>query len=339
MSIKYALSAVLIACLPGLSAAPLTCQAPASSPQTPSIADARTLMDHGRLDQAYAELQQLAAQMPEPAGVERMRGEVFYLKNDLNGAETALASAMKQDPADHEAAAMRGVALFRLGKAAEAVPLLEHAHGTIPGTNVDGTYAFALCLMEVHRYDEARRAFATLYGFTPESYSSYVLAAHMFLRWEQKGAAEQMAQKALTINPHAAEAHMVLGQIALAGNNLDEARLQLKQEVAINPVYGPAYEHLGDALIRKQMYAEAQEVLNRAVLLEPNSTGPFILLGQALLKQNKAGLAVSYLQHAEEMDPANILTHTSLMQAYRMTGNKEEAAKEAKKAQDLQSKQ
>ncbi len=325
-------------CLTLICASALLAQEPppASTPTPHSLADAQDKVNRGHLEDALADLQTLAAQSPEPAGVERLRGKALYLKNDFGDAEQAFAAAVKEDPADRESSQMRGVALFRLGKYDEAIPLLEHAHGTIPGTNVDGAYVLGLCYMEVHRYDEARHAFATLYGFPPDSSAAYLLASRMFLRWENTGAAAQMARKALVLAPHTAEAHMILGQLALAAQNLDEARLQFKEEIALNPVSGPAYEHLGDVLIKKQLYPEAQETLNRAVLLEPYSTGPFILLGEALIKQNESGLAVSYLQHAEEMDSSNILTHLALTQAYRAIGNRDAAAREAKAAETLQ---
>jgi predicted Zn-dependent protease len=327
---KSFLALVFLCLASALSAQPPQAAAPAT------LADIQTLVDHGHLDAAMTALQPLSAQTPAPPGVERLRGKILYMKNNFGEAEAAFAAATKQDPSDTESAQMRGVSLFRLGRPADAVPLLEHAHGAIPGTNVDGGYVLALSLMGMRRFDDSRRAFATLYGLAPDSAAAHVLAAHMFLRWENLAAAGQMAHKALEIEPHTPEAHLILGEVALAAVNLDEARLQFNAEIALNSVSGPAYEHLGDVLIRKQLYPDAQEALNRAILIEPYSTGPFILLGQALLRQGNAGLAVSYLQHAEQMDPSNILTHLTLVQTYRAMGNKEEAAREAKTAQDLQ---
>jgi predicted Zn-dependent protease len=311
---------------------------PVSSPPaaSPVLAPAQDLVNSGHLDEALSELNKLAAQSPEPSGVERLKGKIFYLKNSFGEADAAFVSAIKQDPSDREASQLRGVVLFRLGKSSEAIPLLEHSHGMIPGTNVDSTYVLALCLMEAQRYQESRQAFATLYGFHADSAAANLLAAQMFMRWEKLEASSLMAHRALELAPQTPGAHLILGQIALGATNLEQASLQFKQEITLNPVSGPAYEHLGDVLIRKQMYPEAQDALNRAILLEPYATGPFILLGQALLKRNEAGLALSYLQHAEQMDGSNILTHLTLMQAYRATGRRDEAAREAKLAQDLQ---
>ena len=64
------------------------------------------------------------------------------------------------------------------------------------------------------------------------------------------------------------------------------------------------------------------------MLLEPNATGPYILLGKVTLKEGDAIAALTYLQRAERMDPANYMTHNLLAQAYRTLGRGDDAARE-----------
>ncbi len=47
----------------------------------PSLDDARQLFTQGRLGQSLSELDALSRQIPEPAGVERLRGFIFYQQN------------------------------------------------------------------------------------------------------------------------------------------------------------------------------------------------------------------------------------------------------------------
>src|ERR1039457_3507045 len=59
---------------------------------------AQDLAARGRLDKALAQLDQLAAQTPEPAGVERLRGIIFYQKEKFPEAIQAFTKAEAQDP-------------------------------------------------------------------------------------------------------------------------------------------------------------------------------------------------------------------------------------------------
>ena len=297
---------------------------------------AEGLAAKGRLDKAMAMLDQLAAQTPEPAGVERLRGMIFYQREQLPKAIDAFTKAAQQDPDDRESIEMEGVSLFRTGHSPEALPLLEKAHATVIRANIDPEYVLGLCYTDVQRYDDARHAFATQYGFAPDSAEAYLLAARLFLRREFATEAAVEARKALEINPTLPLAHQLLGEVALAKQDVAGAIRELEAERTINPLNGPMYDRLGDAYLRNGQYADAQQALNRAVLLEPGSTGPFILLGEVFLKLNQPIQALQYLTHAAKMDPSNYLTHNLLGQAYKATGQVDEANREFQMVVDLQ---
>ena len=330
-------------------AALLTLAAPAQAPQnaTPSgdqaaapaptpFEVAQDLAATGRLDKALAQLNRLAAQTPEPAGVERLRGIIFYQTEQFPEAIEAFTRATAQDPNDRESIEMHGVSLFRIGRSFEALPFLEKAHATVVRANIDPEYVLGLCYADVKRYDDARHAFATQYGFAPDSAEAYLLAGRLFLRREFVPEAAVQAEKALEINPALPLAHQLLGEVALARGDSAAAILELQAERKINPLNGLLYDRLGDAYLRNEQYAEAQQALNRALLLEPNSTAPYILLGQTFLKLNQPIQALHYLDHAVKMDPSNYITHNLLGQAYKATGQLAEANREFKTGVDLQ---
>lgn len=60
------------------------------------------------------------------------------------------------------------------------------------------------------------------------------------------------------------------------------------------------------------------------------------LLGKTMLKKGDPIAAVTYLDRAEQMDPANYITHSLLGQAYRVMGRSDDAARETETAQKLQ---
>jgi predicted Zn-dependent protease len=296
----------------------------------------RLMIDRGHAADALKQLDTLAAQQPVPAGVNRLRGLALYSQNQFTEADTALAAALKQDPHDEESTQLRGLTLFRLGRPSDAIPLLESAHDWTSQTKVDPSYVLALCYLDTRQFDNARRAFSTQYGFPPDSAQAYLLAARMLLRREYLPVAQQFATKALELDPQLPLAHALLGEVALAGEHLDDAIAEFEKERTRNPLDGNIYDRLGDAYIRAGDYTKAQQSLQRALLLEPNSTGPYILLGKVLLKRQDPASAMMYLERAEKMDSSNYITHSLLGQAYRSLGRAEDASRETQTSQKIQ---
>jgi tetratricopeptide (TPR) repeat protein len=300
------------------------------------LAAVRKLIDRGQPQEALRQLDTLAAQQPPPPGVERLRGMALYAEGDFQGADQALTKALAENSKDVEAAEIKGLALFRMGRSADVIPLLEGIHDWAPGVKADPNYVLALCYLDTRRYDDARHAFARQFGFGPDSAEAYLLAGRMLLRHEFLPVAEEYAKKAVELDPKLPLGHLLLGEIALAGEHLDEAVAEFEKERDLNPLYGGIYDRLGDAYTRAGQYQKAQQALQEAVLLEPNSTGPYILLGKAMLKQQDAASATMYLERAEKMDPANYMTHGLLGQAYRAMGRTEDASHEMETAEKLQ---
>jgi tetratricopeptide (TPR) repeat protein len=310
--------------------------APSGVEARPTFETAQDLAAKGRLDKAMAVLDQLAHATPEPVGVERLRGIIFYQREQLSQAVEAFTKAAEQDSSDRESIEMHGVSLFRMGHPGEAIPFLEKAHAAVERANVDPEYVLGLCYADVARYDDARHAFAAQYGFAPDSAEAYLLAGRLFLRREMREQAAVQAAKALEVNPSLPLAHKLLGEAALAKGDLPGAIRELEAERKINPLEGETYDRLGDAYLRSGQYPEAQEALNRAVLLEPNATGPYILLGQAFLKLKQPIQALHYLDRAAKMDPSNYITHNLLGQAYKAIGQLGEANRQFQMVVDLQ---
>jgi predicted Zn-dependent protease len=310
----------------------------AQAPQAdvPTLESAKDLAGKGKLDQSMAQLDALAQQTPEPAGVERLRGNILYQREQFTDAIEAFKKAAGEDPGDRESIEMEGVSLFRLGHVAEAIPLLEQARTSVESANIDPNYVLALCYADVQRYDDSRRAFAAQFGFEPDSAEAHLLAGRMFLRRELRAQAGVEATKALVLDPHLPLAHELLGEVALAHGDSATTIKEMELERTLDPMNPDLYDRLGDAYVRSGDFAKAQEALNRAVLLEPTATGPYILLGETFLKLNEPIQALHYLDHAVHMDPSNYVTHHLLAQAYKATGQVAAANREFQLVVDLQ---
>lgn len=321
-----------------------TCQIPCQTSSAPAdtrgdskdeLQSLRQGIRAGHADQVLKDIASLRAAHPQIRGLNRMQGMALYQKGDFRAAESAFANAVEEDATDIESEQMRGLSLFRLGRPAEAIPLIEASRGRVPG-QPDPYYVLALCYMDTRRYDDARHAFAAQYGFPADSAPAYLVSARMLLRREYVPIAQQYAEKALGLDPALPLGHELLGEIALAGNHLDLAISEFEKERTRNPLEPTVYDRIGDAYLRAARYDDAERALQQAILLQPNSTGPYILLGKTLLKRSDAVGAATYLERAAKLDPGNYMTHSLLGQAYRAMGRTEEAARETSTAQRIQ---
>jgi tetratricopeptide (TPR) repeat protein len=297
-----------------------------SAPATNDLlAKAQSALDHDHIDDALAILKQMP---PDAKGVQHELGLAYYRTSKLVEARNAFSAAVQQDPQDVESIQMEGLTLYRLGQPAAAIPLLERVRQWTPDAGTDANYILGLCYLNANRYDDARSAFAAQFGEDPNSGAAWLLLATMLQRANLPRQAVAEAQKALDIEPQLPLAHFLLGQAALLDSNIDLALKEFQAEQRINPDYAAVYERLGDAYFRTNQFDLAQQSLTKALSLDMSSTGPFILMGRVLLRRQDARTAIMYLQHAEKMDPSNYITHASLAQAYRISGQEDDAKRE-----------
>lgn len=310
----------------------------APQPAAPTnFADARKLVQEGKADQAIAELRAVEARDPATKGLALELGTAYYRKNDFPQAIEYLKKAAAAEPANEEAVQMLGVAHFRSGHFAEAIPLLEKVQGWHSRANVDSAYVLGVAYIQAKNYDQARKSFGKMFEVPEDSAAAYLFTARMLLRQDFAPIAEEYAQKAAALDPKLPLVHMLLGEIYLYKSRIPEAITELQQELAVDPGNAATYYKLADAYSRVQKYEEADRLLQRSIWLDSTATGPFILRGKVLEKRGEFELALGSLQRAASMDPNNPMTHQLLGQAYRNVGRKEEAERELKLAEQLQS--
>lgn len=305
----------------------------ASAAEKPSLeetlAAAHQKLERGNPQEAIAMLEKLRNTAGEAAkGLQHELGIAYYRTGKLVPAEQAFARAMEQDPRDMESVQMRGLALYRLGRPAAAIPFLERVREWTPNANADANYVLGLCYLNSQRFDDARIAFAQQFAVPPSSGSAYLLMGKMLMQANLPEAAAEAAKKALDVSPKLALAHFMLGEFYLFKSDTEQALKEFEQEREINPANFAVYDRLGDVYLRAGQFQQAQEALSKAISLDTSSTGPFIQMGKVLLRRNDPQTSLLYLQHAEKMDPGNFMTHTLLGQAYRSLGREEDAKKE-----------
>src|SRR5579872_3309284 len=338
LAVRLAVCVALIGTLPFSASAqqpaPATPAAPVADSST-EFAQARKLVQQGKVDEAISQLRALESRDPSTKGLALELGTAYYKKSDYPNAIQYLKKATIEDPQDREAVQLLGMAYFAGGHPADAIPLLERVQGWVPRANTDGYYILGTCYIQTKNYDGARKSFGKMFGVTGDSAAAYLFTARMLLRQEFDPVAEEYAQKAASLDPQLPLAHYLLGELYLYKSRLPEAIAEFQKELQINPAHAATYYKLGDAYSRTQKYDEAQRMLQLSIRLDATSSVPFILMGKVLQKKGDYDLAVLSLKHAVTMEPNNPTTHYLLGQTYREMGKKEDAETELRRAQEL----
>jgi tetratricopeptide (TPR) repeat protein len=304
-----------------------------------ALAAAREMLGHGEVDKALTALKAIQSQDPNLKGLDRELGVAYYRQPDYLRASAYLDKATAADPNDKEALQLLGLSYFFTGKPKNAIPLLEKVQAWYPAAHVDASYVLGVCYVQTMAYDNARKAFATMYGVPPDSAASHLFLARMLMRQGHDPIAEQELQKATEIDPKLPIAHHVLGEMFIFKSRIPEAIKAFEAELAINPAHAATYYRLADAYTRVLRWDDAEKLLQRSLWLDATASGPYILMGKVLLKKHDPVLAARSLQRALAMDPNNYMAHNLLGQAYRMQGNTAQAESELQLSQKLQAAQ
>ncbi len=103
----------------------------------------------------------------------------------------------------------------------------------------------------------------------PKCWQAHWLEGRLFLSGYQEGDALKELNKAIVINPRAAEVVVTLGQADLQGYKLAVGRARVDEALEINPHYAPALVLLADLNISDERFPEALEAARKAVAEDP----------------------------------------------------------------------
>lgn len=197
-----------------------------------------------------------------------------------------------------------------------------------------------------HFYSElASRAAQTLAATAPTSAEALELDAEARQsqgKWDE-AAAEY--RKILENYPNQPGIHYRLGRILLSEpptpQTAEEAKKEFEAELTVDPDAASAEFMLGDLARQSEQWDEAIQRFSRAAQLDAGFSEAYLGLGMALNAAGKNADAVVPLEKYVKMEPNDPAGHYQLAIAYARTGRKQEADRELalqKKAQEAQSK-
>jgi len=275
----------------------------------------------------------------------------------------AAQSSAKTAAVDASSATQKGLNLAEGGHCREALPILKKSAHLSPDrqlkrraglatvrcglslNQVDATVNALLWLnrefpsdpdvlyVTTHAFsDLSTRAALQLAGTAPLSAQAHELNAEALesqAKWDE--AATEYNQ-ILKQQPDLPGIHYRLGRIILSRpatpTTAEDARNEFQAELKIDPSNAGAEYILGELSRQAQQWDEAIGHFSRASKLDANFADAFLGLGFSLNSVGRYAEAISPLETAVKLHPANPTGHYQLTISYRKTGRKEDAERE-----------
>ena len=165
----------------------------------------------------------------------------------------------------------RAERLFKAGKQAEGLTLLEKAATTYP-TSAAPWRMLGQAQMQANDTVKAEESLRRAIALSPgESASYYQLGTVLGSQGRFAEAAESF-QKAIALRPDDASAYYHLAQCFMRQNKTAQAIEAYQNAIRYDPSFAAAYSQLGNLLEETGQYDEAVEAWTRAVKLDPQDT-------------------------------------------------------------------
>ncbi len=278
--------------------------------------------------------------MTDSARASYDRGMAAWATGDLQGAAAAFKEATDRDANAYQAWYSLGVMQERLGNAA-ALESYRKAF-TLQDTYETAIEAYGLLLAKRGSLQEADDFLTGKHAAMPKSAGVLAALAEVKSLKKDTGAAQQLAQDALKLNPNFPPAMVVLARDHYRNRRLDlslyaisailDGSGRTEEERQANP---PRDKNNAEArLLRATIYKEqgrrgpAIDELRTVVTARPDLVEASIQLAAYLLEAGNAEEAAPLLERAVKYSAESVTARLNLGDAYRILGKIPEAKKE-----------
>jgi tetratricopeptide (TPR) repeat protein len=164
---------------------------------------------------------------------------------------------------------------------------------------------------------------------------NYAYADSMVKTGDLQPGIERLKALALA-NPNSVTLHQALGAGYLASGNNKQAAEEFRAALGIDPANTESKHELALSLIALGQINEAEQLLSELAVAGSKDADVYYQLGRLLLEQGELKASVSDLEIAAKLEPASVILHHELADAYRRNMQLEDADRETKLYQDLQ---
>jgi predicted O-linked N-acetylglucosamine transferase (SPINDLY family) len=242
----------------------------------------------------------------------------------LPQAESIYRQILSRVPDHPETLRMLSLLAFQVGRAADALPLIERAIKANPSA-ADYHANLGVILAALNRHNDAIQALRQSMVLNPTDPETMVNLGNVLLQRQRHDEAIDFYRRAIASGREVPEAHYNLGKALEERGDLDGALAAYMNAVALNPANADAYNNLGNVLQRKGRASEAIDAYRRAIAAKAEFPEAHFNLGRALHDTGKIDQEIDEYQKAISQRPEFHNAYNNLGNALRAKGRSSEA--------------
>jgi Flp pilus assembly protein TadD len=244
-------------------------------------------------------------------------------KNDFTGAETLLKKAIDKDPKNYQAWFDLGFVLNRLGRVEDSIHAYRQSVAAKPEvfeTNLN----LGLMLVRFNS-PEAERYLRAATGLKPTDHveegqaRAWLALAHLLENTKPEDALAAY-RKASELTPKDPEPHLSAGLLQERQKEFSAAEAEYKQVLAVDPHSTEAAIGLTNLYMKSGRLGEAEPLLRRLATERPDDAGIHLQLGRVLAAQSKKDDAITEIQTALQLAPADSDAQREIADLYSSAG-------------------
>jgi tetratricopeptide (TPR) repeat protein len=288
------------------------------------------LFDNGRVDDAEAAFRHALTASPDDPRAHLGLARVLMERGRPRDALDHLTRCLARADASTKAWSLKAQAHHELGEGEAATaarsrvnprgeahawpdPYLEQVSGRQTGVIATGRRAAAL--LRANRGAEAQAVLEDLVRREPTAAKAQMGLGRVMVLRNQPAAAEPVLREALRLDPNSFEARFHLANALAMQGKRDEAVVEYRKVLADQPDNGEAHLKLGQCQYALGDKPAAAAALRNAVRYEPNNVLAQKNLGVVLYELKRYADAVTHLDLAATLAPADEQTKTLLARA------------------------
>ena len=215
-----------------------------------------------------------------------------------------------------------------------ALTVLEHARSAMPD-NPQLLLDLGVQATEIGKLPEALDSLTTARKLDPENPEIIYALARVELDQQHMADAEQDLRAYLKQRPNDASAHYGLGHILGMEQKTDAARTEFERSIQLQPVQTESYYQLGQLALNAHDPSEAESEFRKTLARDAKHGGALTGMGILAFRGKDYAEAEKYFARAEQSSPNYQPAHYYRGLALEHLGRKQEAARELKKATEL----